>query len=236
MKPALQKAGISDAVRWKFRGADEDTQKAGMFFITALGVSLFMMGMILLWQFNSFWGVFCTLFAVVLSTIGVLLGIQINLLGTFDYISIIMCGTGVVALAGVIVGHNIVLVDTFYQLKRAGSPGDRAALRAAAMRFRPVLLTTLTAVVGLLPLMFQIEPNFRTGAIEFRPPGSEWWVQMAGAIVWGLSLSTFLTLLVTPTMLALPSVLRERFGRRRRRPAAANDLGVALPGFPEAAE
>ncbi|NEX95170.1 efflux RND transporter permease subunit [Caulobacter sp. 17J65-9] len=219
LKPKLEKSGISDAVRWKFRGADEDTAKAGMFFLTAMLVSLFMMGMILLWQFNSFWGVFCTLFAVVLSTVGVVLGIQINLLGTFDYISIIMCGTGVVALAGVIVGHNIVLVDTFYQEKRKGVPGDFAALRAAAMRFRPVLLTTLTAVVGLLPLMFQIEPNFRTGAIEFKPPGSEWWVQMAGAIVWGLSFSTFLTLLVTPTMLALPSVMKARFTRKRTEPA-----------------
>ncbi len=217
LRPAIEKAGISETVRWKFRGADEETQEAGMFFVVAMLVSLFMMGMILLWQFNSFWGVFCTLFAVILSTVGVLLGIQVNLLGTFDYISIIMAGTGVVALFGVIVGHNIVLVDSYYQLKRAGEPADRAALRAAAMRFRPVLLTTLTAVVGLLPLMFQVEPNFRTGAIEYKPPGSEWWVQMAGAIVWGLSFATFLTLLLTPVMLAMPTTLRARFGRMRER-------------------
>jgi len=243
LKPKLEKAGISDSVRWKFRGADEETAEAGMFFATALGVSLFMMGMILLWQFNSFWGVFCTLFAVVLSTIGVLLGIQINLLGTFDYISIIMCGTGVVALAGVIVGHNIVLVDTFYQLKRAGADAAEAALRSAVIRFRPVLLTTLTAVVGLLPLMFQVEPNFMTGAIEFKPPGSEWWVQMAGAIVWGLTFSTLLTLLVTPVMLAMPGVLKGRtgfIGRGARKVAEVLPLGLRPrpkpQPWPEAAE
>jgi multidrug efflux pump len=82
-------------------------------------------------------------------------------------------------------------------------------------RFRPVLLTTLTAVVGLLPLMFQIEPNFREGVVHLKPPGSEWWVQMAGAIVWGLSFSTLLTLLLTPVMLALPQTLVRRFGKAR---------------------
>ena len=213
MKPKLEKA-IDSSVRWKFRGADEETAKAATFFMTALAVSLFMMSMILLWQFNSFWGVFCTLFAVVLSTVGVLLGIQINLFGTFDYISILFTGTGVVALAGVIVGHNIVLVDTYYQLRRQQGCGrDEAALRAAVQRFRPVLLTTLTAVVGLLPLMFQIEPSFREGVVHFKPPGSEWWVQMAGAIVWGLTFSTLLTLLLTPVMLAVPSTLFARIAR-----------------------
>jgi multidrug efflux pump len=107
-----------------------------------------------------------------------------------------------------------VLVDTYYQLRRhTGCARDEAALRAAVQRFRPVLLTTLTAVVGLLPLMFQIEPNFRQGEVHFKPPGSEWWVQMAGAIVWGLSFSTLLTLLLTPVMLALPQTLFRRFGK-----------------------
>jgi multidrug efflux pump len=212
LKPALDRIGISPSVAWKFRGGDEETANAGKFFLTAMGVSLFMMAMILLWQFNSFWGVACTLFAVVLSTIGVLLGIQMNVLDTFPYISIIMAGTGVVALAGVIVGHNIVLVDTFFQVYRGGEANSRdAALRAAVLRFRPVLLTTLTAVVGLLPLMFQIDPNFRTGHIEYKAPGSEWWVQMAGAIVWGLSFATGLTLVVTPVMLGAYDSIRRFF-------------------------
>ncbi|HWE45145.1 MAG TPA: efflux RND transporter permease subunit [Caulobacteraceae bacterium] len=217
LKPWLAKMPMDSTVHWKFRGGDEETQNAGAFFMVAMAVSLFLMGMILLWQFNSLWGMFATLFAVVLSTMGVLLGIQVNLLGTFNYISVIMCGTGVVALAGVIVGHNIVLVDTYYQIRRnQGLDRPTAALKAAVQRFRPVLLTTLTAVIGLLPLMFQIEPSFRTGRIEYKPPGSEWWVQMASAIVWGLSFSTMLTLLLTPVMLAVPDplirLLRRLFG------------------------
>ena len=87
-------------MRWKFIGADEEGQNAGVFFLVAMLVTLFLMAVILLWQFNSFYGVVVTLSAVVLSTVGVLLGIDLNLLHTFDYISIIMCGTGVVALFG----------------------------------------------------------------------------------------------------------------------------------------
>jgi multidrug efflux pump len=170
------------------------------------------MAVILLWQFNSFYGVVVTLSAVALSTIGVLLGIQVNLLHTFDYVSVIMLGTGVVSLAGVVVGHNIVLVDTYYQLRRQGFPADEASVRAATQRFRPVMLTTLVTVVGLLPLMFQIHPNFHNGHLEYQAPGSEWWVQLSGAVVWGLSFATLLTLVLTPVLLAAPMVAARRFG------------------------
>ena len=148
-----------------------------------------------------------------LSTVGVMLGIQVNLAGTFNYVSWIMAGTGVVALFGVVVGHNIVLVDTFYQLKRSGYAADEAAVRAAVQRFRPVVLTTVVTVIGLLPLMFQLDPAFRTGHVEYKAPGSEWWVQMAGTVVWGLSFATVLTLFLTPSALAAPQVLKPRFAQ-----------------------
>ncbi len=118
-----------------------------------------------------------------------------------------------VALAGVVVGHNIVLVDTYYQLRRAGHGAEEAAVRSAVQRFRPVMLTTLVTVVGLLPLMFQLDPAFRTGHVEYKAPGSEWWVQMAGTVVWGLSFSTMLTLFLTPVALASPATLGRRFGK-----------------------
>lgn len=212
LKPWLEKAPIDQAVTWKFTGADEEGQEAAVFFMVAMAASLFMMFVILLWQFNSFYGVFVTLSAVILSTVGVLLGVQVNLGDTFPYISVIMLGTGVVALFGVVVGHNIVLVDTFYHLRHAGYAADDAAVRAAAQRFRPVLLTTLVTVVGLLPLMFQIHPNFHTGHIEYKAPGSTWWVQLSASVVWGLSFATLLTLVLTPVMLAAPKVYSRRFG------------------------
>jgi multidrug efflux pump len=213
MKTWMAKAPIASDVRWKFGGNDEDTADASKFFVGAICATLFMMGVILLWQFNSFYGVLVTLSAVVLSTVGVMLGIQVNLFGTFNYVSWIMAGTGVVALFGVVVGHNIVLVDTFYQLHRSGYPADEAAVRAAVQRFRPVVLTTVVTVIGLLPLMFQIDPAFRTGHMEYKAPGSEWWVQMAGSVVWGLSFATLLTLFLTPSALAAPQVLKPRFAR-----------------------
>jgi len=211
IKDWVAKAGLDPDVHVKFTGADEEGQDAAKFFAVAMAVSLFLMAVILLWQFNSFYGVLVTLSAVALSTIGVLLGIQVNLMHTFDYISIIMLGTGVVSLAGVVVGHNIVLVDTYYQLRRQGFPADEASVRAAAQRFRPVMLTTLVTVVGLLPLMFQIHPNFHNGHIEYQAPGSEWWVQLSGAVVWGLSFATLLTLVLTPVLLAAPMVASRRF-------------------------
>jgi multidrug efflux pump len=238
LRPWLEKAPLDPSVQWKFTGADEEGQEAQKFFATAMGATLFMMFVILLWQFNSFYGVLVTLSAVVLSTVGVLLGVQVNFANTFPYISVIFMGTGVVALFGVVVGHNIVLVDTFYQLSRAGFPRDEAAIRAAAQRFRPVMLTTVVTVVGLLPLMFQVHPNFHTGHVEFKAPGSEWWVQLSAAVVWGLSFATVLTLALTPVMLAAPSVygrrakaarefLDRKTGRGPRRPSPA--LGEDLP-------
>lgn len=243
LKPWLETAPIDSSVERKFVGADEEGQKAAQFFAGAMAASLFMMFVILLWQFNSFYGVLVTLSAVILSTVGVLLGVQVNLAHTFDYVSVIMTGTGVVALFGVVVGHNIVLVDTFYQLRRAGYQADDAAVRAAAQRFRPVLLTTLVTVAGLLPLMFQIHPNFHNGHIEYKAPGSEWWVQLSASVVWGLSFATLLTLVLTPVMLAAPKVYSRRFGWLRdhlpgRKPATRRtvpgDLGAN--DIPRAAE
>jgi multidrug efflux pump len=213
LKAWMKTASIPSNVRWKFAGNDEDSADAGKFFVGAIFATLFMMGVILLWQFNSFYGVVVTLSAVVLSTVGVLLGILINVGHTFDYVSIIMAGTGVVALMGVVVGHNIVLVDTFYQLKRSGYSDAEAAVRSAVQRFRPVVLTTVVTVIGLLPLMFQLDPAFRTGHVEYRAPGSEWWVQMAGTVVWGLSFSTLLTLFLTPAALASPATLKRRIAK-----------------------
>ncbi len=211
LKPWLEKAPIEPTVRWKFSGSDEEGAEAAQFFMLAMMATLCMMAVILLWQFNSFYGIVVTLFAVVLSVFGVLLGVVVNVAHTFDYISVIMLGTGIIALAGVVVGHNIVLVDTFYQLRRQGYEPDEAAMRSAVQRFRPVMLTTVVTVIGLLPLMFELHPNFRGLHFEYKAPGSEWWVQLSGAVVWGLSFSTLLTLFLTPAALAAPKTLVRRF-------------------------
>ena len=241
VKQMVSKMSLDPAVQVKFIGADEEGAKAQVFFAVAMATSLFLMGVILLWQFNSFYGVLVTLSAVALSTIGVLLGVQLNVAHTFDYLSVIMLGTGIVALAGVVVGHNIVLVDTFYQSLRLrqGFLPDEAAIRAATQRFRPVMLTTLVTVVGLLPLMFQIHPNFHNGHLEYKAPGSEWWVQLSASVVWGLSFATLLTLVLTPVLLAAPQVASRRFAAalRRNRKGDTPELGPPEPyDIPRAAE
>ena len=237
LKTWMKTAPIPANVHWKFAGNDQDQADAGQFFAGAIFATLFMMFVILLWQFNSFYGVVVTLSAVLLSVVGALLGMEVNLFHTFDYISFIMAGTGIVALMGVVVGHNIVLVDTFYQLRRAGHSEAEAAVRAAVQRFRPVVLTTVVTVIGLLPMMFQIDPSFRNGHIEYQAPGSEWWVQMAGTVVWGLSFSTLLTLFLTPAALASPHVLKRRLAKLM---AAARGRRVQVPApagaAPEPAE
>jgi multidrug efflux pump len=90
-------------------------------------------------------------------------------------------------------------------------------VRAATQRFRPVMLTTVVTVIGLLPLMFQLHPDFRAGGFDYKAPGSEWWVQLSATVVFGLSFATLLTLFLTPVALAAPKVLSDRFGHLRDR-------------------
>ena len=209
IKDWVAEANLNPAVTIDFEGADEDAAEATEFFLVAAFAALFLMGIILLWEFNNFYHVLLTLSAVILSTAGVLIGIQLIL----PYISILMIGTGVVALAGIVVNNNIVLIDTFQRLKRDGRTSEEAAIAAAAQRIRPILLTTLTTICGLLPMVFMMNVNFIEGLISFGGITAEWWVPLATAVVFGLGFSTMLTLIVTPVWLAAP----EKMGRWRQR-------------------
>ncbi|WOR16404.1 efflux RND transporter permease subunit [Hyphomonas sp. FCG-A18] len=209
VKDWLETANLNPAVDVQFEGADEDAAEASAFFQVAALSALFLMGIILLWEFNNFYHVLLTLSAVVLSTAGVLIGIQLVL----PYISILMIGTGVVALAGIVVNNNIVLIDTFQRLQRDGRTSEQAAIAAAAQRIRPILLTTLTTICGLLPMVFMMNVNFADGSISFGGITAEWWVPLATAVVFGLGFSTMLTLIVTPVWLAAPA----KMGRWRDR-------------------
>ncbi|MCR9194296.1 MAG: efflux RND transporter permease subunit [Hyphomonas sp.] len=209
IKDWLETANLNPAVDVQFEGADEDAAEAAAFFQIAALSALFLMGIILLWEFNNFYHVVLTLSAVVLSTAGVLIGIQLIL----PYISTLMIGTGIVALAGIVVNNNIVLIDTYQRLKRDGRTSEEAAIAAAAQRIRPILLTTLTTICGLLPMVFMMNVSFIKGAITFGGITAEWWVPLATAVVFGLGFSTMLTLIVTPVWLAAPA----KMGRWRDR-------------------
>lgn len=205
----LDEANLDPSVEIDFVGSDEEAAEATQFFATAAIVALILMGVILLWEFNNFYHVLLTLSAVILSTAGVLIGIQIYL----SYISILMIGIGIVALAGIVVNNNIVMIDTFQRLRRDNRTAEEAAIAAAAQRIRPILLTTLTTVCGLMPMMFKMNVNFRDGIISFGGSITEWWIHLATAVIFGLGFSTLMALIVTPVWLAAP----EKLGSWRNR-------------------
>ncbi len=220
MKEWLGSGVLGENVSWIMRGADEETAAAAAFFQGAMTAALFMIAMILLLEFNSFYHAALTLSSVVLSVFGVLLGIALS----GQYISIIMTGVGIVALAGIVVNNNIVLIDTFQYLRRKGLAVESAVVRTAAQRIRPVLLTTATTILGLLPMVFEISVNFAAGTITRGSATSDWWVLLSSAVVFGLAFSTLLTLILTPVMLAAPAVLRKRL-------PGAVDLGKKFLGM-----
>ena len=209
----LKDAGIDERVTWRFKGKDEEQNKAAAFLQKALMVALFLIAIILVTQFNSFYRSFLVLTAVVMSTIGVMLGLII----TGQTFSIVMTGIGVIALAGIVVNNNIVLIDTYAHLVREGMEPMEAIVRTGAQRLRPVMLTTITTIVGLLPMVFQVNIDFVARAVSVGAPSTQWWVQLATAVAFGLAFSTVLTLIVTPALLALGArALSWRLARRRR--------------------
>jgi len=116
--------------------------------------------------------------------------------------SIIMTGTGIVALAGIVVNNNIVLIDTYQEYSRY-MPKIEAIIRTAEARIRPVLLTTITTMAGLTPMMFGLSLDFIGGGYSIDSPTALWWKQLATAVVFGLGIATVLTLVFTPSMLAV---------------------------------
>ncbi|HSG36869.1 MAG TPA: efflux RND transporter permease subunit, partial [Paracoccaceae bacterium] len=192
--PGTLPAGIS----YSWQGDFADQAESIAFLQVAFAGALGLMFIILLAQFNSFYNSVLVLLAVILSTAGVLVG-MIVMDQTF---SIIMTGTGIVALAGIVVNNNIVLIDT-YQEYRQYMPRTEAITRTAEDRIRPVLLTTITTMAGLAPMMFGLSLDFINGGYSVDSPTALWWKQLATAVVFGLGIATFLTLIFTPSMLAV---------------------------------
>ncbi|HMO72733.1 MAG TPA: efflux RND transporter permease subunit [Paracoccaceae bacterium] len=189
---------LPPGVSWEWTGDQEEQAESGAFLMTAFAGALGLMFVILLAQFNSFYNAVLVLIAVVLSTTGVLIGMLV-MDQTF---SIIMTGTGIVALAGIVVNNNIVLIDTYQEYSRY-MPRIEAIVRTAEARIRPVLLTTITTMAGLTPMMFGLSFDFLAGGWSINSPTALWWKQLATAVVFGLGTATVLTLVFTPALLAL---------------------------------
>ena len=207
----LASADIDPAVEIKFRGEDEDQREAEAFLTKAFSIALFLMAIILVTQFNSFYQAGLILTAVVFSTVGVLLG----LLVTDQPFGVVMSGIGVIALAGIVVNNNIVLIDTYNIIRRQGVEPLQAVLLTCSQRLRPVMLTTVTTILGLLPMVFGVNFDFIHRSVEIGGPSTQWWTQLATAVAGGLAFATLLTLVMTPCLLLLGDRTGKRFARWR---------------------
>ena len=228
LKAAVSNMDIDPSVNVRFKGQDADQREASNFLIMAFFIAIFSMVAILVTQFNSFYQTALVLSAIVFSTAGVMIG----LLATNQPFGIVMCGIGIIALAGIVVNNNIVLIDTYNDLRSRGMPAEEAVLRTAAQRVRPVLLTSITTVLGLLPMVFAISIDIIGQDVSIGAPSTQWWTQLSSSIAGGLAFATVLTLLLTPCLLMLGDNIsvwwHGRAGRRAKRQSRA--------GRPQAAE
>jgi multidrug efflux pump len=191
--------GSYPEVRILFRGENEDQQEAQAFLSKAFGAALFLMAIILVTQFNSFYQTLLILTAVLFSTVGVLLALML----TGQPFGIVMSGIGVISLAGIVVNNNIVLIDTYNLIRKRGAAAVEAALLTCAQRLRPVLLTTITTILGLLPMALGMNIDLVNRHIAIGGPSTQWWTQLATAVAGGLAFATVLTLVLTPCLLVL---------------------------------
>lgn len=196
----------------RFAGEDEEQQEAATFLFSAFMVALALMLLILVTQFNSLYQALLILSAIVLSTAGVLLGLLVN----GQSFGIVMVGMGIIALAGIVVNNNIILIDTYNQMRKTGLGAFEAALETGCLRLRPVLLTAVTTILGLMPMVLGVNVDLLSPSLGFGAPSTQWWTQLSSAIAGGLGFATLLTLLLTPTLLVLGEKVGEKVGGKVR--------------------
>jgi multidrug efflux pump len=190
---------IPENIAWEFSGEAEDQKEAMQFLGAAFASSIIMMSVVLLTHLNSYRQTIIVMTSIIFSLSGVLIGLMV----TGRPFGIVMVGLGIISLAGIVVNNNIVLIDFFNELTRSGRGVKEAALRAAASRCRPVLLTSLTTILGLVPLVLGANVDLIGGNIIFGAPSGQWWLELSSAIAGGLVISTAMTLIVTPSFLVI---------------------------------
>ncbi|SFR76504.1 multidrug efflux pump [Marinobacter daqiaonensis] len=200
------------SVRLLYGGEDEEQRRTMQFLMTAFLVAIALMVLILVTQFNSLYQTLLILSAIALSTAGVLLGLLLNR----QPFGIVMVGMGIIALAGIVVNNNIILIDTYNRIRAEGMSPFDAALETGCLRLRPVLLTAGTTILGLIPMVVGVNVDLITPSLGINAPSTQWWTQLSSAIAGGLAFATLLTLLLTPALL----VLGARFGPPGREPVS----------------
>lgn len=183
-------------IDYEFGGAAEEQEKAQAFLGTAFMIVLFTIVGVMVLQFNSLVCTGIVMASVILSLMGVLTG----LLVTGMPFGIIMTGIGVISLAGVVVNNAIVLLDAIRKHEARGASVREAVVTASMIRFRPVLLTAITTILGLLPMAIKLNWDFTKMTYQYDTSSAQWWQSMAVAVIFGLLVATVLTLGIVPTL------------------------------------
>ncbi len=199
LQAAMADGALKPDVKITVKGEDEDQRETAAFLSNAFMLAMFMMLLILVTQFNSFYQSILVLSAIVFSTAGVLIGLMV----TAQPFGIVMVGLGIIALAGIVVNNNIVLIDTYNAYIKEGLSPYNAALITGELRLRPVLLTAGTTILGLIPMVLAMNIDFINREVTFGAPSTQWWTQLSSAIAGGLAFATLLTLFLTPCLLVL---------------------------------
>jgi multidrug efflux pump len=224
IKKMIADLKLDSRVEIHFKGEEELQQENSNFLVFAFGSAVFLIAMILLAEFNSFFAVMLILSAVVLSTIGIFAGL---IIAQTPFI-MTMTGVGVIACAGVIVKNNIVLLDTFNIFKHEIPDTREAIVKTCVQRLRPILLTNLTAILGLVPIALQLHVDFFARTVEYGTPALQFWKHLAIALIYGLGFATALTLVVTPSVLMIQHN-REKRKLAKQAPAPMTETPAPMP-------
>ena len=217
MRQALEQQGLPPGVEARFVGQQEDIDEASNFLLIAFVSAVLLVFLVLVTQLNNIYQALVVMSAIVFSIIGVLIG----LLLTDRPFGIVMGGLGVISLGGIVVNNNIVLIDTYNEMRRKGRDSEDAALRTGAQRLRPVFLTSINDVLGLMPLILGLNVNLIAREIQYGAPSTQYWTELSTTVAGGLAFSAFLTLMLTPCMLVLGervhATIRRRYSRWREK-------------------
>ena len=200
----------------EYTGQNEEQKKAEEFLSNAFMIAFLSIFLVMVIQFNSLSQPLIIMSAVGISLIGVFIGLI-----TFAMpFGVIMTGIGIISLAGVVVNNNIVLIDYINILRKRGLSAREAAINAGIRRFRPVTLTAITTVLGLIPLTFGF--GFDLYSLSFESGGTDaaFWRSMGVAVIFGLIFGTVLTLIIVPVIYAtisdLPSAIKSSFTKKNK--------------------
>ena len=208
----LNEANIPVEANVKLIGEAEDSASSLSFIKSAFSLALLLMFIVLISLFNNFYHTFIILFSIVLSTTGIFVGLLVMGMS----FSGVMTGLGIVACTGIVVNNNIILIDSYRKIRKTEENKTIAIIQSARSRIRPIFLTTITTVCGLLPSALQISMNIFDRSITYKSPETYFVQPLAWAIVWGLSFATFATLFVTPSLLALPDKLKSLVSKNKK--------------------